>query len=168
MEDPMKIYTKRGDKGATDLLTKRIDKTHIRIDVNGTFDEAMAQVIMLKHYVMSDDIKHDLDHIHQILFNICYEIALDNPEKNITTEAEVQFLESRIDHMDLSLERLTRFIMLDKTKGSSWANMARVTIRRAERRLIELSKEATLNPFTLETVNRLSDYFFTLGRYLEL
>lgn len=163
----MKIYTKRGDKGATDLLTKRIDKTHIRIDVNGAFDEAMAHVIMLKHYVLSDEIKKDLDHIHQLLFNVCYEIALDDPNQMITTEDEVKFLESRIDTMDLSLERLTRFIMLDQNKGSSWANMARVTIRRAERRLIELSKEATLNPFTLEAVNRLSDYFFTLGRYLE-
>jgi cob(I)alamin adenosyltransferase len=164
----MKIYTKRGDNGQTDLLTKRIDKTDLRIDVNGSFDEAMAQVIMIKHYVKDDEIKADMNHIHQMLFNICYEIALDHPDKKITTETEVKWLESKIDFMDQSLQKLTKFIMLDQNKASSWANMIRVTIRRAERRLIELSKQTELNAHTLQAVNRLSDYFFTLGRYLEL
>jgi cob(I)alamin adenosyltransferase len=163
----MKIYTKRGDKGQTDLLTKRIEKTDLRIDVNGSFDEAMGMIIMLKHYA-GESLAEDLTRIHQMLFNVCYEIALDHPDKKISIVEDVKWVESQIDYYDTKLERLTRFIMLDKTKGSSWANMVRVTIRRAERRLIELSKQQELNPVTLELVNRLSDYFFTLGRFLEL
>jgi len=164
----MKIYTKRGDSGETDLLTKRIDKTDLRIDVNGSFDEAMAQILMLKHYVAFDLIKEDLDRIHQILFNVCYEIALDHYDKKIIKDTDVIWVEQQIDTLDASLEKLTQFIQLDKNKASSWANMVRVTIRRAERRLIVLSQKTQLNEHTLQVVNRLSDYFFTLGRYLEL
>lgn len=164
----MKIYTKRGDAGLTDLLSKRIDKTHLRIDVNGSFDEAMAQIIMLKHFISQPELKQDMNRIHQILFDICYEIALDDQAKTITKSEDVKWIEDSIDTLDQSLEKLTKFILLDKNQASSWANMVRVTIRRAERRLIELSKQDQINPHTLEVVNRLSDYFFTLGRFLEL
>ncbi|MFU8792608.1 MAG: cob(I)yrinic acid a,c-diamide adenosyltransferase [Acholeplasmataceae bacterium] len=164
----MKIYTKRGDAGQTDLLTKRIDKTHLRIDVNGSFDESMAHILMLKHFINDASLKKDMDRIHQILFDVCYEIALDDTSKPITTKDDVLWVEQQIDRFDQSLERLTKFIRLDKNQASSWANMVRVTIRRAERRLIELSKQDPINAHTLEVVNRLSDYFFTLGRFLEV
>ena len=162
----MKIYTKRGDQGQTDLLSKRVEKDDLHIDVNGTFDEAMGMVIMMKHYVSKKKHKHDLNQIHQYLFNICYEIALDDPNKKTITDQDVQWVEQEIDQMDQILPKLTQFIKLDQTKAASWANMIRVTVRRAERRLIELSRLVEINPATLKMANRLSDYFFTLGRFV--
>jgi len=163
----MKIYTKRGDQGQTDLMTKRVSKADLHISVNGAFDEAMAFIIMSKHYIHIKDIHTELDQIHGHLFSICHEIALNNENKWITKKDAVDWLESRLDHYDAFLKPLTKFIKLDQTKAASWLNLARVTIRRAERELILLSSEQTLNPETLAYVNRLSDFLFTLARYFD-
>lgn len=163
----MKIYTKRGDQGQTDLMTKRVSKADLHISVNGAFDETMAFIIMSKHYIHIKDIHEELDQIHAHLFSICHEIALNNENKWITQKSAVDWLESRLDHYDSFLKPLTKFIKLDQTKAASWLNIARVTIRRAERELILLSGEQTLNPETLAYVNRLSDFLFTLARYFD-
>ena len=164
----MKIYTKRGDQGATDLLTKRIHKTDTQIRVNGTFDEVMAFILMAKHDIKQTEIKEELNQVHDYIFSVCHEIALDDENQNVIEEKMVKWVEQKIDHYDSKLEPLTKFIKLDKTRAASMVNIARVTIRRAERELVYLATKQTINPHTLELINRLSDYFFVLGRYLEI
>lgn len=163
----MKIYTKRGDKGQTDLLTKRVKKTDLRIAVNGAIDETMAFVIMAKHYIRYPEVIEDLDAIHEDLYQMAYEIALSSEDKYIITQARVAWMESRIDFYDEKLTPLHKFIKLDQTKAASWLNVIRVTIRRAERELTLLSEQEKVNIHTLEYVNRLSDYMFTLGRFFD-
>jgi len=163
----MKIYTKRGDKGQTDLLTKRVKKTDLRISINGAIDETMATLLMAKHYAQEESIKTDLDIIHEDLFQLAYEIALSNEEKYITKPERVTWIESRIDFYDQILKPLTKFIKLDQTKCATWLNMVRVTARRAERELVLLSEQQKLNDDSLKYMNRLSDYMFTLGRYVD-
>ncbi len=163
----MKIYTKRGDMGQTDLLTKRVKKSDLPISVNGAMDEAMAFLLMSKHAIDDSAIKDEINQIHDHLFNICYEIALNKTEKKITKLEDVTWLESRIDFYDQKLQPLTKFIKLDQTLAASWLNLARVTIRRAERELVELNLEQEINPHTMEYVNRLSDYLFTLARVFD-
>ncbi|MBU1092934.1 MAG: cob(I)yrinic acid a,c-diamide adenosyltransferase [Firmicutes bacterium] len=163
----MKIYTKKGDAGQTDLMFKRVSKADLHISVNGAIDEAMAFVLMSKHEINDGDIKKDLDQIHDHLFLICYEIALSDPSKFKTTETDTIWLESRIDYYDRQLKPLSKFIKLDQTKAASWLNLARVTIRRAERELVLLASQEQMNPLTLAYINRLSDYLFTLGRVFD-
>jgi cob(I)alamin adenosyltransferase len=163
----MKIYTKRGDQGQTDLMSKRVSKADLHISVNGAFDESMAFIIMSKHYIRLQEIHQELNQIHGHLFSICHEIALNREDKYITQAEDVSWLESRLDHYDSFLKPLTKFIKLDQTKAASWLNLARVTVRRAERELILLSQEQPLNPHTLQYVNRLSDFLFTLARYFD-
>jgi cob(I)alamin adenosyltransferase len=161
----MKIYTKRGDAGQTDLLTKRVRKTDLEINVNGYVDETMAVVLMTKHHVDDPEVIDMLDTIHADLFSVAHEIALDDPLKRITTEEAVQRIEEWIDRYQAEMEPLRKFIRLDKTKAASWLNMARVTVRRAEREMAHLAETKELNPFTLALMNRLSDFFFVLGRF---
>jgi cob(I)alamin adenosyltransferase len=163
----MKIYTKKGDLGQTDLLTKRVSKTDLHISVNGIIDETMAFVLMAKHYINQENIISDLDQIHADLFSIAYEIALNNEDKWITKKEQVTFLESRIDYYDEMLKPLTKFIKLDQTKAGSWCNVIRVTARRAEREMVSLALHQNLNTYTLAYLNRLSDYMFTLGRFFD-
>jgi cob(I)alamin adenosyltransferase len=163
----MKIYTKRGDQGQTDLLTKRVKKTDQHIAVNGAIDETMAVILMSKHEIDDEIIKHDLDVIHEDLFQMAYEIALNNENKYITTKERVEWIESRIDFYDEQLKPLTKFIKLDQTKAASWLNIVRVTSRRAERELVKLLEEQPLNDYSLKYMNRLSDYMFTLGRIFD-
>ncbi|MCF7931505.1 MAG: cob(I)yrinic acid a,c-diamide adenosyltransferase [Acholeplasmataceae bacterium] len=163
----MKIYTKRGDFGQTDLMFKRVSKADLHISVNGAIDEAMAFILMSKHAIEDQEIKKDLDQIHDHLFSICYEIALSEKTKYKTTESDTNWLESRIDHYDKLLKPLSKFIKLDQTLAASWLNLARVTIRRAERELVLLASKEEINVFTLAYINRLSDYLFTLGRVFD-
>jgi cob(I)alamin adenosyltransferase len=163
----MKIYTKRGDLGQTDLLNKRVSKSDLPIIVNGAFDESMAFLLMSKHFMKLNETKEIIDQIHKHLFDICYEIALNDSKKYITKKENVLWLEEKLDYYDSFLKPLTKFIKLDQTKVASWLNLARVTVRRAERELILLAKEQELNSETLSYVNRLSDFLFTLARYFD-
>jgi cob(I)alamin adenosyltransferase len=163
----MKIYTKRGDQGQTDLFNKRVSKADLHIHVNGTLDETMAFILMSKHYMRIPEVLHDLDTIHGHLFSIAHEIALNDPSKNITKDEDVKWLENRLDHYDSHLQPLTKFIKLDQTKAGSWLNIARVTIRRCERDMVLLATEQDINPFTLAYINRLSDFLFTVARYFD-
>ncbi len=160
----MKIYTKRGDFGQTDLLSKRVSKNDLSIEVNGQLDEVMATILVAKQQIKDQDVLNDLDKIHEIIFQMAFEIALDEKDNYKVFADNVSWLEQNIDLMDLQLEKLTKFIKLDQTLASSWLNMARVKTRTAERVLIELNEHKTLNEQSLKFINRLSDYFFTLGR----
>lgn len=163
----MKIYTKRGDKGQTDLMQQRVSKADLRIAVIGAFDEAMAFILVSKHYIRLSEVHAILDRAHQILFDINHEVALDNPAKCKTTTDDVVWMESQIDHFNQFLAPLTRFIKLDQTKAASFLNLARVTTRRAERELIRLDQQHPVNLSTLQFINRLSDFLFTLARYFD-
>jgi cob(I)alamin adenosyltransferase len=163
----MKIYTKRGDKGQTDLMMQRVSKADLRISVIGAFDETMAFVLVSKHYIRTQEVHDIINHIHQILFDINHEIALDDANKTKTTQENVLWMESKIDYFNQFLKPLTKFIKLDQTKAASFLNLARVTIRRAERELITLDQEKPVNIYTLQFVNRLSDFLFTLARYFD-
>lgn len=163
----MKIYTKRGDQGQTDLLNKRVSKADLHIMVNGSLDEAMAFILMGKHYIRVSEVLSDLDQIHAHLFSIAHEIALNDSNKYITKESDVKWLEQQLDHYDSFLEPLTKFIKLDQTKAASWLNLSRVTVRRAERELVLLAAEQEINTYTLAYINRLSDFLFTVARYFD-
>ncbi len=163
----MKIYTKKGDLGQTDLMFKRVSKADLHISVNGAIDEAMAFLLMSKHAIEQQDVKDDLDQIHDHLFSICYEIVLNDINKYKISKDNIDWLEGRIDYYDKKLEPLSEFIKLDQTVAASWLNLARVTIRRAERELVLLASKDAINPLTLSYINRLSDYLFTLGRVFD-
>jgi cob(I)alamin adenosyltransferase len=160
----MKIYTKRGDFGQTDLLRRRVKKNDLYIEVNGQLDEVMATILVAKQHVKDEKILFDLDQIHQIIFQMAFEIALDDDKDFKVFEENVLWLEQRIDQMDETLEKLTKFIQLDQSLSAAWLNMARVKTRTAERALIELNDHKALNEQSLKFMNRLSDYLFTAGR----
>ena len=160
----MKIYTKRGDFGETDLLKRRVKKSDLYIEVNGLLDEVMATILVTKQYIKQKDMLDDLDKIHEFIFQMAYEIALDDKNNYKVFEKDVLWLEKRIDDMDNKLEKLTKFIQLDQSLAATWLNMSRVKTRTAERALIALNDKLEVNMDTLKFINRLSDYFFTAGR----
>ncbi|MBE0700556.1 MAG: cob(I)yrinic acid a,c-diamide adenosyltransferase [Acholeplasmataceae bacterium] len=160
----MKIYTKKGDKGRTDLLTKRVSKTDLRISVNGAFDEVMATLLLAKQKVRDPDIKNDLDHVYDLVFSICHEIALIEASNHLITDGMVLWMEKQIDVYDSKMEPLHQFIKLDQNEAASFLNLARVTTRKAERELSLLNEQENVNPKTLALVNRISDYLFTIAR----
>src|SRR5690554_3296244 len=160
----MKIYTKKGDAGETDLLRRRVKKNDLHIEVNGQLDEVMATIIVTKQYISNHDHLEALNRIHHILYQMAYEIALDDLKQIKVFEDDVLWLEKMIDQLDEILKPLTKFIQLDESNSAAWLNMCRVKTRTAERYMIELNDQKEVNTYTLKFLNRLSDYFFTIGR----
>jgi cob(I)alamin adenosyltransferase len=78
---------------------------------------------------------------------------------------EIAFLEAWIDRMEAELPTLKTFILPGGGAAVSRCHIARTVCRRAERRVVALEIENEIeNAELLAYLNRLSDYFFVLGR----
>ncbi len=171
MSKNWKIYTKTGDKGTTALIGgTRVPKYHPRIEVYGTVDELNAFVGLLRDQNIDQHSKKMLIEIEDRLFTLESLVAYD-PETKITnlpvlTDADVELLEKEMDVMNESLPPLTSFILPGGHPVVSYAHICRTITRRAERLLIKLSHEQKVEEINIRYLNRLSDYFFVLGRKL--
>ena len=167
----MKIYTKRGDKGETQLLGGTIvDKNHSRLKCYGTIDELNAFIGNIYDQDINITHKNNLFRIQNELFNLGSCIAFDGKKENITLpllkQDSVKKLETAIDKMDSLLPKLRNFILPSGHPIASKCHIARTICRRAERNLITLKATEDINPLHLQYLNRLSDYLFILARMI--
>ncbi len=172
----MKIYTKTGDKGQTGIIGKRISKASKLIDALGSLDELNASLGIVIYKVISEKteqkllkkIEKDLEDTQSIIFSIGGILAGGRIKLNL--KLQTKKLESRMDKMDKELEPLQNFILPGGSNISSSLHLSRAICRRAERRLVDYFEEISLKDESeiLPFVNRLSDYFFTLARYINL
>lgn len=168
----MKIYTKTGDHGKTSMLgASDVSKTHQAIEVYGTIDEANAHIGKLVALIHQDNLEIDTDGLLKIqseLFDLGSELAcakdsfLEKLPRRIAMDS-VRSLESAIDKMSVDLPELKGFILPGGEAASAEAHLCRTVIRRAERALIKMDIFSEVHSAYL---NRLSDYFFTLARYI--
>lgn len=163
----MKVYTKSGDKGTTSLVNGlRIEKDDLRIEAYGTVDELNSFVGLLLGKIEDNDVIGQLTQIQHYLFTIGSNLACDDQEKPDSIPSlepgQVKFLEECIDGFDQKLPRMTHFIIPGGHEQVSISHVARTVCRRAERRVVSLQSEAEVVMY----LNRLSDYFFVLSRYL--
>lgn len=167
----MKIYTKGGDKGQTSLYGgRRISKDDIRIESYGTVDELNSHVGHLISVLTSEiDQKDLLLEIQNRLFTIGSNLASD-PHKDLPVpdlnEEDILKLENAMDNMDALLKPLTAFVLPGGSVANSVAHVCRTVTRRAERRMISLATVEEVNPILIKYINRLSDYFFVVSRYI--
>ena len=166
----MKIYTKGGDGGQTSLFGgRRLPKSHLRIEVYGTVDELNSWLGKLLAEGLPSDGADFVIAIQQDLFLMGSHLAsTDDVRHNLPKWPEYaeQKIEQEIDRMDAALPRLTNFILPGGTPTSATAHLCRCVCRRAERLLVALSTEEAVSADLLRYLNRLSDYLFTLARYL--
>lgn len=173
----MKIYTKRGDEGFTDLFGgERVPKTHIRVKTGGAIDGACAAIgLAYSAPNVSDPIKKDLAKIMKLLFSAGAEIAcaskerahelLDRKLKNHIEEHHIGWMESIIDAEEANLPPLKSFILPCGSDEAARLHYARYFVRHAETMLIELKDEnEAVRPEILRFFNRLSDLLFMLAR----
>lgn len=59
------------------------------------------------------------------------------------------------------------FIVTGTSQAAAALHVARTVCRRAERRILALSREVEISPHLIKFVNRLSDVIYTFARYLE-
>ena len=165
----MKIYTKKGDKGNTQLLGGSIvRKNHIKLECYGTIDELNAFIGNIYDQEISTLHKEVLLKIQNQLFNLGSIISFDGKKDkiklpNVTTE-NIEMMEKAIDKMEESLPMLKNFILPSGHPTASICHIARTVCRRAERNLVALGQEQEINNLHIQYLNRLSDYLFVLAR----
>jgi cob(I)alamin adenosyltransferase len=167
-----KIYTKLGDKGETSLIGgKRVPKYHQRIEAYGTVDELNSFAGLIRDLVDNDRLKKVIIEIQDRLFTAESLLATDHETQidrklPVIVESDITFLEEEIDRMNEELPPLTSFILPGGNVVVSYCHVARTVCRRAERIVIRLSGVYPVDPLVIKYLNRLSDYFFVLARYL--
>jgi cob(I)alamin adenosyltransferase len=170
----MKIYTKGGDKGKTSLIGgKRVNKDDIQIDAYGTIDELNSNLGLLRDYCSKESDKSFILNIQKDLFIIGSLLAIDyskkSNEKRIDfSQNKIILIENKIDEIDLSLPKMTNFIIPGGHVTVSTCHISRSICRRAERKCIKFAKQFELNNDILIYLNRLSDYLFVLSRKISL
>jgi cob(I)alamin adenosyltransferase len=163
----MKVYTRRGDEGETDLFGgPRVAKDEARVEAYGQVDELNACVGSCAAQTGHDDLRKVLGAVQNRLFDLGGTLATPDPERRRKSgvpepaAADVVELESHID----ALERLQRFILPGGTPAAAAFHTARTVCRRAERRVVSLHRLEPLGAACLGYLNRLSDLLFVMAR----
>ena len=168
-----KVYTKRGDKGETDLLGGSVArKDSLKVESYGCVDEASSFIGLARYYCKNKVIKERLKEVQNKLLVLGGFLASDERGKEMMKdqikEEDIKLLEEYIDEYNQKLPTLKHFILPGDEEVATHFHVARTVVRRAERRIVSLTaQEPDLNPLIQKYVNRLSDLMFVLARYLE-
>lgn len=165
----MKIYTKSGDDGKTGLFNgPRVSKDDARIEAYGTVDELSSVLGLVRATTVPDDVDTVLERIQHQLFSLGAELATPDPAQHGTaliTSADTDWIEESIDRFDSELPPLKTFILPGGTPAAASLHHARVVCRRAERRVVTLSRSTELSNEATVYLNRVGDLLFVLARY---
>lgn len=166
----MKIYTKTGDEGTTSLFGgRRVAKDDFRIEAYGTVDELNSFIGLLMASFDDEKQISILTDVQNRLFAVGAALATD-PDKSTPSSdiqaSDIEILEIAMDNMDQILPPLRNFILPSGDLAIANAHVCRTVCRRAERRVISLNSISTVDQQIIVYLNRLSDYFFILSRYL--
>ncbi|WP_026894420.1 cob(I)yrinic acid a,c-diamide adenosyltransferase [Clostridiisalibacter paucivorans] len=166
----MIIYTKTGDKGETSLYdNKRVSKDSARVESYGTIDELNSAIGLAKNFIEDKEVYDFLNSVQRKLFDVAAQLATEDETKLKVkiVEEDVEKLEKYIDKLLEKFKKPDHFIIPGCGKASGFLHLARTICRRAERRIITLSKIARIDPMVIKYVNRLSDVLYTVARYVE-
>jgi cob(I)alamin adenosyltransferase len=163
----MKIYTKKGDQGYTSNISgEPIKKSEALLELQGTIDEGNAAIGYLrsllegKHPELEDMLKD----VQYALFRMGSDITYGFTQ-SLITEEDVSMLETEIDRMTDVFGTQTTFLYYSGHQTATFAQFIRSIVRRGERAFVR-AYVGDDYPMDLKYLNRLADYMYALGRYL--
>jgi cob(I)alamin adenosyltransferase len=168
------LYTRHGDGGQTGLLYGgRIPKDDLRCEAYGTTDEVISLLGWVRASTEDQDVREFSLEIQHQLFVVGSELATAPEDYSLflkhfapVESSMTEQLESHIDAILLKVELPDAFIIPGASAVSALIDLARSTLRRAERRVVTLDREGLLvNKEILRYLNRLADFLFALARY---
>ncbi len=182
------VYTRTGDKGTTGLVGgTRIRKSDPRIHLYGEVDELNSFIGDAVYELKTVESKspnakaratyskqlHFLQGVQSSLFDLGSNLACELqdrqnfklPQLDMTLIKEMEVM---IDEMDSELPPLKYFILPAGGKASASFQICRTICRRIERQLVDFNdlKPGEAPDFSIEYLNRLSDYFFIIARFI--
>jgi cob(I)alamin adenosyltransferase len=165
----MKIYTRGGDTGTTQLLGPgRVPKDHARVEAYGAVDEVNAALGVALTHPLPTGLDAHLRAIQDDLFTVGAELATPpgggSPGLPRVPPGWVERLEEWIDGHEATLPPLRSFILPGGAPAAAALHVARCVCRRAERAVVRLDHEEPVGAVLLAYINRLSDYLFVAAR----
>jgi cob(I)alamin adenosyltransferase len=171
----VKIYTKKGDDGTTSLwYGGRVPKHHGRTEAYGALDEACSQLGLARALCENEQtaLAADILRLQDDLFVAGAELATapeaaERLEDGIsrTTEEMVAEVEGLIDRYMAEVELPPKFVIPGGNRLSAQLDVARATIRRAERRISALGDAGET---VIHFVNRASDLAYAMARFADV
>jgi cob(I)alamin adenosyltransferase len=167
----LKIYTRRGDSGQTDLFGgERVPKQDLRVEAFGQVDELNACLGAAVAASDQDDLVGLGRDVQSTLFDLGSFLATPDADHRAKAKVpepgagDVERLEREIDRLEAELEPLKAFVLPGGTPAAAAFHVARTVCRRAERAAVALDAREPLGGFALRYLNRLSDLLFVMAR----
>lgn len=170
----MKLYTKGGDHGRTSLIGgERVAKTDERVEAYGSVDELTAFAALLGDHIAKTDAPEqfatDIHRINSVLMSVEALLAVGEGGRDKVAPIDnkhIEWIESRIDELQAQTNPITNFTIPGGNIVVSLCHVCRTVCRRAERAAIRAAQSHEIDESALVFLNRLSDYFYALGRVL--
>jgi cob(I)alamin adenosyltransferase len=168
----MHISTKRGDAGYTSTLTGlRVPKNHLITEAVGALDEANSLLGLARASSKDKRMKRIILQAQKHLFAIGAYVSsagVNARVKRVISEKDVRWVETLIDDLEEAMALPPGFVAFGQEKSSSQLDVARASVRKAERMIVRMKNEDMIkNPSVLRYMNRLSDLIFVLACYSE-
>jgi cob(I)alamin adenosyltransferase len=176
----MRIYTKKGDDGTTGLLFggDRVSKAALRTDAYGTTDEAVSALGLARAAIGAQTDRAEarlaelILRLQRELFVVGAELAthVDRRDRltdgaSRVTDEMVAALEAEIDDLELLVEQPREFVLPGESMTGAALDLARTSVRRAERRAVALAADGGLpDSQVVPYLNRLADLLFVMAR----
>ncbi len=185
-----RVHTGAGDAGDTSLVDgTRTAKSNPRIHMVGTLDEVNScigivcmETNRLAHHTDGGDSSSiqrvqsialvALQRIQHELFDLGAELGCDiNHIPEYLTLLDTNHSNVLLQEMEAWIKDtppLTSFILPGGSPPATFLHLARTVTRRLERIMVQCERDmqGSIRPIVLQYINRLSDWFFVLGRWI--
>lgn len=167
------IYTRTGNDGTTGRLHGgRVSKADPAVEAYGTADEAVAALGLARALSEDPALDEEVLGLQRELFVVGADLAANPAERrklepgvSLVTPQMIARLERRIDELVAANPLPQAFVAPGADRVSAVLDVARTTVRRAERRVVELRDTGgKVNDEVLRYLNRLSDLLFVMAR----
>ena len=159
------IATRTGDDGTTGLGDNtRVPKDHLRVQAMGDVDELNSHIGLLLCESLPDEVRSLLVEVQHELFNLGGELSI--PGFQLLKDEALAVLDQALELHNGRLPRLAEFILPAGSRAAAQAHVCRTVARRAERAVVALAANDTVNAAPQRYLNRLSDLLFVLARVL--
>ena len=165
----MEVYTGYGDKGMTDLShTKNVSKSDDRICLMGSVEELMSHIGLVRVLVDDVDVVRMLEKISETLKKIIDGVSDPYNREFKVSEDRTELLEEEIGRMKEIFFGEKLPILPGDSRVAAEVDVTRAVARRAERELALVSVKFGSDTGAKKYMNRLSDYFYVLARYVDV
>ena len=165
----MEVYTGYGDKGMTDLShTKNVSKSDDRICLMGSIEELVSHIGLVRALIGDGDVVRMLEKISETLKKITDGVSDPYNREFKVSEDRTELLGEEIGRMRKIFSGESLPILPGDSRVAAEIDVTRAVARRAERELALVSVKFGSDTGAKKYMNRLSDYFYVLARYVDV